>query len=169
MNTEETITRLDRWFNKSYFNINSINKVSDGFGRYYTEETLYSKYVEVMNSVNLEFVNFNLFIVWLRSKYNVIDPKVLKTLNDKGQSLHEIRKRSRRYLFHILGQEKLPNYEVHHCFTYNDYHKFIYVPVELHREIHKRLRELKIDPKSNHYEQIEDLIKNTDKFVYISK
>lgn len=169
MNTDEIITRLDNWFTKSLYNINSINKVSDCFGRYYTEETLYSKYVEIMNTVNLEFAKFDLFVVWLRSKYNVIDPKVKKKLNDKGQYISEIRKRSRRYLFHILGQEQLPNYEVHHCFTYNDYHKFIYVPKELHREIHKRLRELKIDAKSNHYEQIEDLIKNSDKYVYISK
>ena len=163
-------TQLDKWFNKN-IEINSINRLKSKWNnRYYTETDLYSYYITCMNNAGVEEIaNIDLFIVWLRSKYNVIDPKVLKTLNDKGQSLHDIRKRSRRYLFQILGQEQLPNYEVHHCFTYNDYHKFIYIPKELHREIHKRLRELKIDAKSNHYEQIEDLIKNSDKYVYISK
>ena len=86
MNTDIE-TQLERWFNKN-IEINSTNRLkSKGNNRYYTETDLYSYYITCMSNAGVEEIaNIDIFTVWLRSKYNVIDPKVLKNLNDKGHS-----------------------------------------------------------------------------------
>ena len=84
--------------------------------------------------------------------------------NSFGQTKHSVRVKSRRYLFNVLKHTELKNYEIHHCFGYEDYKKFIYIPKELHLQIHQFLRDNKIDADSNHYIQIEHIIVNYLKF-----
>lgn len=80
--------------------------------------------------------------------------------NSLGQTKNSIRFKSSCYLFKTLNHTKLKGYEIHHCFGYDDYKKFIYIPRELHLQIHQFLRDNKIDADSNHYSKIEHLIVN---------
>lgn len=64
------------------------------------------------------------------------------------------------YLFETLGHTKIKDYHIHHCFGYDDYKHFIYIPRDLHTEIHKFLRKNNINADSNHFSQIEPLISN---------
>lgn len=77
-------------------------------------------------------------------------------LNSFGETKHSIRNKS----LSILKKSgiKIPGYEVHHCFTYNDPTKFIYCSKELHLKIHQFLRDNNIDADSDHYEQIKQLL-----------
>ena len=77
-------------------------------------------------------------------------------LNALGQTKASIRKKSRRYLkkYGI----KIPDYQIHHCFTYDDPTKFIYCSKEIHLKIHQFLRDNNIDADINHYEQIKHLL-----------
>ena len=76
-------------------------------------------------------------------------------VNSLGQTKESIRQKSRCIL--KKSGIKIPGYQVHHCFTYNDPTKFIYCSKELHVKIHKFLRDNHIDADSNHYEQIKHL------------
>lgn len=80
--------------------------------------------------------------------------------NSLGQTKQNVRVKSSYYLFNVLKHFKIDGYEIHHCFGYEDYKKFIYIPRELHLEIHKFLRDNGIDADSNHYAQIEHIIIN---------
>ena len=80
--------------------------------------------------------------------------------NSLGQTKNSIRTKSIRYLFNTLRHTKVEGYEIHHCFGYNDYRKFIYIPKELHLQIHQFLRDNEIDADSDHYSRIEHLIVN---------
>lgn len=80
--------------------------------------------------------------------------------NSLGQTKDSIRRKSRNYLFNILNHTKLEGYEIHHCFGYEDYKKFIYIPKELHLQIHQFLRDNCIDADTDHYNQIAQLIIN---------
>ena len=86
-------------------------------------------------------------------------------VNSLGQTKNSIRKKSQ----HILKQMnlKIPGYEIHHCFGYEDPSKFIYISKELHLKIHQYLRDNNIDASSDHWMQIRDLVNDTDEFVYI--
>ena len=64
------------------------------------------------------------------------------------------------YLFETLGHTRIKDYHIHHCFGYDDYKHFIYMPRDLHTEIHKFLRKNNISADSNHFSQIEPLISN---------
>ena len=77
-------------------------------------------------------------------------------VNALGQTKHSIRKKS----LCILKKSgiKIPGYQVHHCFTYNDPTKFIYCSKEMHLKIHQFLRDNHIDADSDHYEQIKHLL-----------
>lgn len=77
-------------------------------------------------------------------------------VNTLGQTKQSIRLKS----LSILKKSgiKIPGYEVHHCFTYNDPTKFIYCSKELHLKIHQFLRDNNIDADSDHYEQIKQLL-----------
>ena len=77
-------------------------------------------------------------------------------LNSLGQTKASIRNKSRYILkkMHL----KIPGYQIHHCFTYNDPSKFIYCSKETHLKIHQYLRDNNIDADSNHYEQIKHLL-----------
>lgn len=87
--------------------------------------------------------------------------------NKDGILLTTIRERSRTYLFKTLNHTKLDNYEIHHCFGYDDFTKFVYIPSKLHKEIHKYLRLNNIDAKSNHYKFISEIINNYQGYTYV--
>lgn len=80
--------------------------------------------------------------------------------NYLGQTKDSIRRMSRCYLFKTLRHTKVEGYEIHHCFGYDDFKHFIYIPKELHLQIHQFLRDNGIDADSDHYSKIEHLIVN---------
>lgn len=80
-------------------------------------------------------------------------------VNSFGKSKNTIRSSSRNYL--KKHGTKIPGYEIHHCFTYDDPKKFIYCSKEKHLEIHQYLRDNKIDADTDHYEQIKHLLDDT--------
>ena len=88
-------------------------------------------------------------------------------LNLTGKTKDCIRFRSRNYLFTKLNHTKLENYQIHHCFGYDDYKCFIYIPRELHLQIHKYLRDNNINAESNHYTKIAHLINQWEGYTYI--
>lgn len=77
-------------------------------------------------------------------------------VNSLGQTKESIRQKSRLIL--KKSGIKIPGYENHHCFGYEDPSKFIYCSKELHLKIHQFLRDNNIDADSNHYEQIKHLL-----------
>ena len=87
--------------------------------------------------------------------------------NSSGITKQSIRRNSRRYLFTTLKQAKIKGYEIHHCFGYDDYKCFIYIPRELHLEIHQYLRDNNIRADSNHFSQIVHLINAWECYTYI--
>ena len=87
--------------------------------------------------------------------------------NSLGQTKHSIRKKSYYYLFKVLKHTKLNGYEIHHCFGYDDYRNFIYIPKALHMKIHQYLRDNHIDADTDHYNKIVHLIIACEEYVYI--
>lgn len=88
-------------------------------------------------------------------------------INSLGQTKESIRKKSRLYLFNVLKHTKLKGYEIHHCFGYDDYRNFIYIPKSLHLKIHQFLRDNHIDADTDHYNKIVHLIIECEEYVYI--
>ena len=86
-------------------------------------------------------------------------------VNSFGETKKIIRQKS----WCILKQMNLhiEGYEIHHCFTYDDPAKFIYISRSLHLKIHQFLRDNNIDADSDHWMQIRDLVNSTDEFMYI--
>ena len=80
--------------------------------------------------------------------------------NSQGKTKQSIREKSRRYLFNVLKHTKIKGYEIHHCFGYEDHRNFIYIPKELHLQIHQFLRDNCIDADTDHYNKIAQLIIN---------
>ena len=87
--------------------------------------------------------------------------------NSLGQTKDSIRTKSSRYLFKVLKHTKLKGYEIHHCFGYNDYRNFIYIPKALHLQIHQFLRDNGISADTVHYNKIVHLIIACEEYVYI--
>lgn len=87
--------------------------------------------------------------------------------NSNGVAKSSIRVRSSRYLFNVLKHTKMEGYEIHHCFGYDDYRNFIYIPKELHLQIHQYLRDNNIDADTDHYSKIAHLVVGWDGYVYI--
>ena len=87
--------------------------------------------------------------------------------NSLGQTKKSIRAKSSRYLFNVLKHKKLKGYEIHHCFGYDDYRNFIYIPKSLHMKIHQFLRDNSIDADTDHYNKIVHLINACEEYVYI--
>lgn len=80
-------------------------------------------------------------------------------VNSFGIPKVKIRVKSNQYL--KKHGTKIPGYQIHHCFTYDEPYKFIYCSIKKHLEIHKYLRENKIEAETNHYEQIKHLLDDT--------
>ena len=92
-----------------------------------------------------------------KEELNEYAKKYMKNdVNSFGESKNSIRFKS-RYILKKSGI-KIPDYEIHHCFTYDDPSKFIYCSKELHLKIHQFLRDNHIDADSDHYEQIKHLL-----------
>ena len=89
-------------------------------------------------------------------------------LNTIGKTKQNIRKQSRYILFVQRKHTKLKDYQIHHCFGYDDPSKFIYIPKSLHYKIHQYLRDNNIVVNSNHFDYIKHLINNADEYTYIS-
>ena len=86
-------------------------------------------------------------------------------LNSLGETKTSIRVKS----LNILKKSgiKIPGYEIHHCFGYEDPSKFIYISKALHSKIHQFLRDNNIDASNDHWMQIRDIVNSTDEFMYI--
>jgi hypothetical protein len=80
--------------------------------------------------------------------------------NGDNKKKHYTRTKSSQYLFKTLKHTKIKEYEIHHCFGYDNFKHFIYIPKELHIEIHQFLRDNNINADSNHFSQIEHIIAN---------
>ena len=87
--------------------------------------------------------------------------------NSLGQTKKSIRCKSSYYLFNVLKHTKLKGYEIHHCFGYDDYRNFIYIPKSLHLKIHQFLRDNGISADTDHYSKIVHLIIACEEYVYI--
>lgn len=98
-----------------------------------------------------------------RKKYHKAYRKA--DLNSKGQTKDSIREKSWRILKKM--NLHIPDYEIHHCFGYDDANKFIYISKALHLKIHAYLRDNNIPADSNHWMAIRDIVNNTDEFTYI--
>jgi len=92
----------------------------------------------------------------------------MSDVNNKGITKSSIRRQSNYILYKKRKHTKLENYEIHHCFGYDDPNKFIYIPKALHLQIHQRLREQNISAEDVHFEQIKDLINECKEYTYIS-
>ena len=86
-------------------------------------------------------------------------------LNSLGKTKHSIRSKSCEILKKM--NLKLPDYEIHHCFGYEDANRFIYISKSLHLKIHQYLRDHNISADSNHWMQIRDIVNAADEFTYI--
>ena len=86
-------------------------------------------------------------------------------VNSLGQTKNYIRKKSNNILKQM--NLKIPGYEIHHCFGYEDASKFIYISKSLHLKIHKYLRDNNIDASNDHWMAIRDIVNSTDEFMYI--
>lgn len=96
--------------------------------------------------------------------YNDYSKKYSKDdVNSFGKTKDSIRHKSKYYL--KKHGTKIPGYQIHHCFTYDEPYKFIYCSKEKHLEIHQYLRDNNINADTNHYEQIKHLLDDTV-FVY---
>lgn len=86
-------------------------------------------------------------------------------VNKFGIRKNSIRKESR----HILTKNhaKIKDYEIHHCFGYEDPNRFIYIPKKLHKQIHKFLRYNNIPADSVHWDIIRDLVNRCKEYTYI--
>lgn len=92
----------------------------------------------------------------------------LNDLNSNGKTKNNIRSQSYLILFKQRKHTKLKDYQIHHCFGYNDPSKFIYIPKSLHIKIHQYLRDNNIDADSNHYDYIKHMINESEEYTYIS-
>ena len=95
-----------------------------------------------------------------KEQYNAYQKEYTKSdVNSLGQTKQSIRYKSRRIL--NTSDIKIPGYQVHHCFTYDDPSKFIYCSKSLHLKIHQFLRDNNIDADTDHYDQIKHLLDDT--------
>lgn len=94
--------------------------------------------------------------------------RVKNDKNLKGQTKSLIRTLSSNILFKKRKHTRLENYEIHHCFGYDDPAKFIYIPKNLHLEIHQLLRDLSVKSDSNHWDIIRNLVNACNEYIYIS-
>ena len=85
-------------------------------------------------------------------------------LNSLGETKNNIRIKSNRILKKM--NLKINNYEIHHCFGYDDPTKFIYISKSLHLKIHQYLRDNNIDVDSNHWLRIRDMVLHCNEYFY---
>ena len=86
-------------------------------------------------------------------------------VNSLGQTKQSIRQKSLRILKKM--NLKIPRYEIHHAFGYEDASKFIYISKSLHLKIHSYLKEHNIDADTDHWQAISNIVNSTYEFIYI--
>lgn len=86
-------------------------------------------------------------------------------VNSAGVPKSQIRVQSGKILDRI--HSKLQGYEIHHCFGYDDPNRFIYIPKNLHTQIHRLLRDNNIPADSDHWNVIRDLVNSCEEYTYI--
>ena len=86
-------------------------------------------------------------------------------VNSLGQTKQSIRQKSLRILKKM--NLKIPRYEIHHAFGYEDASKFIYISKSLHLNIHSYLKEHNIDADTDHWQAISNIVNSTYEFIYI--
>lgn len=89
-------------------------------------------------------------------------------IDKNNKHKHIVRGQSTYILFKQRKHVKLKDYEIHHCFGYDDPTKFIYIPKALHKTIHSLLRDNNIDVDSNHYKYIVQLLNDCVEYTYVS-
>lgn len=89
-------------------------------------------------------------------------------LNLNGRTKDSIRVQSNHILFDQRHHAKLKDYQIHHCFGYDDPSKFIYIPRSLHKAIHRFLKENNINADTDHYKYISTMINECTDYTYIS-
>lgn len=92
----------------------------------------------------------------------------MNDVNKYGISKQNIRARSYKILIYQRKHTKLKDYEIHHCFGYDDPSKFIYIPRSLHKAIHSFLKENNINADTDHYKYISTMINECTEYTYIS-
>ena len=122
----------------------------------YHNDPEYRESVKVCNARNAEYQRE------YQRKYKKVN------LNSNGKTKNYIRIRSNQILFKQRKHARLKGYEIHHCFGYDDPSRFIYIPRDLHRAIHRILRDNNIDADSNHYKYIVNLINECTEYTYVS-
>lgn len=101
-----------------------------------------------------------------REEFNArMKRKRAEELNSNGVTKNNIRVMSGRILDKC--HTKLPGYEIHHCFGYEDPEKFIYIHKSLHLKIHQFLRDNHISADSDHWSNIRDLVNSCEEYTYI--
>lgn len=91
-----------------------------------------------------------------------------KDLTNDGKLKNNIRFQSNYILFKQRRHTKLKDYQIHHCFGYEDPSKFIYIPKTLHKAIHRFLKDNNINADTDHYKYISTMINECTEYTYIS-
>ena len=102
---------------------------------------------------------------WKESNKEYVKAYMQSDVNSHGQTKESIRQKSRSILKQM--NLKIPGYQIHHAFGYEDGSKFIYISKSLHMKIHQYLRDNNIDADSDHWLQIADIVNSTYEFIYI--
>lgn len=106
------------------------------------------------------------YIAGHRDQFNATMRNFLsEDVNSAGVTKNRIRVQSNKILSEC--HSKLPGYQIHHCFGYDDPNKFIYIPKVLHLKIHQLLRDQKIPSDSDHWMAISDLVNSCEEYTYI--
>lgn len=101
-----------------------------------------------------------------REEFNAhMRKQMANDLNKNGVPKHNIRQRSKQILYKT--HSKIPGYEIHHAFGYDDSNRFIYIPKTLHQKIHQLLRDKNIPSDSNHWNSIRDIVNSYEGYTYI--
>ena len=102
---------------------------------------------------------------WIEANKEKVKAYMQSDVNSLGQTKASIRNKSRRIL--KKSGIKIPGYQIHHCFGYEDPSKFIYCSKSLHLKIHQYLRDNNIDADIDHWLAISHIVNSTYEFIYI--
>ena len=102
---------------------------------------------------------------WREAHKEYVKAYMQSEVNSHGQTKESIRQKSRSILKQM--NLKIPGYQIHHAFGYEDGSKFIYISKSLHMKIHQYLRDNNIDADNDHWLQIAYIVNSTYEFIYI--
>ena len=149
-------------YNKAWYEANKEQVKASKKEYYKAHKEEHKASVKAWREVNKEHCNeyMKAYRQANKEEYNAYTKAYNQSdVNSLGQTKDSIRKKSRRYLKKY--GTNIPGYEIHHCFGYDDASKFIYCSIEMHRTIHKYLRNNNISADSDHYKYIEHLLNDS--------